>query len=133
VIFPRKDNVLAKLDIRRAALPLITVMAMIVIAMPVCQMAECPMPLGQPMQGMAPMTTMPGTTAFGVCDFMEMDSNALPAVLPPSAENMTLFFGVILAAFGGWAISLRSSRVVARDVIRSGASPPDPLGVRLIV
>lgn len=118
---------------RRAALPVITVVAMIVIAMPVCQMAECPMPFGQPMQGMSAMTTMPGTTAFGVCDFMEMDSNALSAVLPPSAQNLILTLGVALAAFGGWAISLRTTRVAARAVIRSGTSPPDPLGVRLIV
>jgi hypothetical protein len=125
--------VLARFDIRRAALPVITVVAMIAIAMPVCQMAECPMLFGQPMQGMPPMTTMPGTTALGVCDFMEMGSNALPAVLPPTAASLTLFFGVVLATLSGWAISLRTSRAVVRDVIRSGTSPPDPLGVRLIV
>lgn len=122
---------LARIDIRRAALPVITVVAMLAIAMPVCQMAECPMPFGQPMQGMPPMTSMPGASALGVCDFMEMDSNALAAVVPPSAQNLILSLGVMLAAFGGWAVSLRMTRVVVRDVIRSGASPPDPLGVRL--
>jgi hypothetical protein len=133
VTFPRKDDVLARFDIRNAALPVVTVVAMIAFAMPVCQMAECPMLLGQPMQGMPSMPAMPGTAALGVCDFMQMGSNALPAVLPPTAESLALFFGVVLAALGGWAISLRTSRVVARNVIRSGTSPPDPLGVRLIV
>jgi hypothetical protein len=124
--------VLTRFDIRKAALPVITVVAMIVIVMPVCQMAGCPM-FGQPMQGMGSMTTIPGAAALGACSMMEIASNALPAVLPPSAESLTLFFGVVLAAFGGWVISLRATRTPTGMVIRSGTSPPDPLGVRLTV
>jgi ABC-type antimicrobial peptide transport system permease subunit len=119
----------ARYDIRKAALPLITVVAMIVIAMPVCKMAECTMPM-DPMQGPA---AVPGMGAFNTCDIMEMGSNALSAVVPPSAQSLLFALGILVAAFGGWVLSLRSTRVPAREVIRSGVSPPDPLGVRLIV
>jgi hypothetical protein len=63
---------------------------------------------------------------------MEMVSHALSGVLPPSAENLLLAF-VAFAALGGWALSGLTSRSMAREVIPSGVSPPDPLGVRLIV
>ena len=116
---------LNRFDIRKASLTLAIVFAIIVVALPVCQMMSCGM-TGTSMPGMF------GSTAISnVCEAASMGARTTPGVVPPGAEMLILALGLLIAALvAPISPASRSFRLVPA-VVFSGSPPPDPLGVRL--
>jgi hypothetical protein len=123
----RKEFMPARMDIRRVSLTMAIVVAMISIALPLCQAIVCDM-------GMGSMSSSHMGTGFsGACDLGVMTSTAPAGVVPPGSQSLLLS----LAMFVVMALvtvfpprQLRLIRAVAED---PPAPPEDPRGVRLII
>lgn len=123
----RKEFMPARIDIRRVSLTMAIVVAMISIALPLCQAIVCDM-------GMGSMSSSHMGTGFSnACDLGTMTSTTPAGVVPPGSQSLLLS----LAMFVVMALvtvfpprQLRLIRVVAED---PPAPPEDPRGVRLII
>lgn len=108
---------LARDYIRRLALALVIVMAVVAIAIPTCVMVGCDMQMG------GGMPFMPhGVGVFNDCPGQWVSSTGPLAVLSSSADTLML---TLLAAVVA-AIVVFSPRMVARPVRVSRAEPPPP-------
>ena len=117
----------ARIDIRRVSLIMAIVVAMISIALPLCQAIVCDM-------GMGSMSSSHMGTGFsGACDLGVMTTTAPAGVVPPGSQSLLLSLAMLIVmalvtVFPPRQLSL--IRVVAED---PPAPPEDPRGVRLII
>lgn len=124
--FQGKDHVSYRLDIHRVSLTMVIIIAMITVALPLCQMFVCDMPAGM-------MSHHGGLTLGSDCDLGTLSSTSTSGIVPPGAQS--IFF--LLAALLGVAITMLFPtrqvslvRVVAEE---PPAPPEDPRGERLII
>lgn len=105
---------------------MVMIIAMVAIALPLCQMVVCEMPVGT-------MSHHGGLSFGSDCDLGTLTSPATTGIVPSGAQSLifslALLMGVaIMTVFPPRHVSL--VRVVAED---PPAPPEDPRGVRLII
>lgn len=115
-----------RVNIRRLSVTMIIIMAMIAVALPLCQMIDCNMLMGT-------MSHHMGASLSRACDFASSTTAGPIGVVPPGSESLLLS----LAALLGVAFvvlhpprEVRLVRVIAED---PPPPPEDPRGARLII
>ncbi len=115
-----------RIDTRKVSLTMAIVVAMIAVALPLCQMVGCDMLASA-------MGQSTGTAAHRICNLGSMAAPGSVGVVPTGSES--LIFS--LAALIGVAIMIVSPPRQLQLVRASGQDPPpppeDPRGVRLII
>lgn len=117
----------ARIDIRRVSLTMAVVVAMLAIALPLCQAIICDMSMG------SMSSSHMGTIFSGACDLGVMTSTTPAGVVPPGAQSLLLSLAMLIVMALVTVFpprQLRLIRVVAED---PPAPPEDPRGVRLII
>lgn len=122
-----KEAVPTRIDIRKVSLTMAVVVAMIAIALPLCQALACDMGMG------SMSSSFDGTGFSSACDLGTMITTAPAGVVPPGAQSL-LFSLAMLVVMALVTVfpprQLRLVRAVAED---PPAPPEDPRGVRLII
>jgi hypothetical protein len=116
----------ARIDMRKTAIAAVTIVAMVAfLAPPLCQVSGCGMSSDM-MQGMY------GSGPLVGCGLGDGYSASAAGIVPTGFD----FSGLFLAMLVALAVGFGASTTVRRTALaraRSGAPPPDPLGVRLLV
>ncbi len=102
------------------------VVAMIAIALPLCQALVCDM-------GVATMTHTPGIGFAPACDLGAMTATAPAGVVPPGSQSL-IFALAMLIVVALMVVSPPRQMRFMRSVAEDPPDPPeDPRGVRLII
>jgi len=117
----------ARIDIRRVSLTMAIVVAMIAIALPLCQALACDM-------GMGSMASPFSGAGFSeTCDLGAMTTTAPVSVVPPGAQSLLFSFAMLIVMAFVTVFPPRQQRLVRAVAEDPPAPPEDPRGVRLII
>jgi hypothetical protein len=115
-----------RIDMRKTAIAAVTIVAMVAFLVPpLCQVSSCGMSSDM-------MHGMYGSSSSAGCGLGDGYSAAAAGVVPTGFD----FSSLLAAMLVGFAIAFAAPTTVRRTALaraRSGAPPPDPLGVRLLV
>jgi hypothetical protein len=116
---------LAGVNNRRVAMVLVTVMAVVAIAIPTCSMIGCDMGMS------GGMPFMPsGTGIFNACTGEWVTSTGPAGVLPSGAENLVLALSAVLLVAALVLAPRAEIRAVPAFIAEPPPPPEDPLGQR---